>query len=131
MIPAGFPFSAYVRTQRFVTEEWNAFFSDGRADVDGGWRGILYGNLATIDPAASYAFFSNPNFNPAYLDGGASLTWYLTYSAALGGSPEYSTKRSEPDVSVLEEELTGEQHAEIKRVHSAAHRQGRHGHGPI
>ncbi|CAC9888072.1 unnamed protein product, partial [Aureobasidium pullulans] len=84
MIPAGFPFSAYVRTQRFVTEEWNAFFSDGRADVDGGWRGILYGNLATIDPAASYAFFSNPDFDPAYLDGGASLTWYLTYSAALG-----------------------------------------------
>ncbi|THY69040.1 endo-1,3-beta-glucanase [Aureobasidium pullulans] len=98
MIPAGFPFSAYVRTQRFVTEEWNAFFSDGRADVDGGWRGILYGNLATIDPAASYAFFSNPDFDPAYLDGGASLTWYLTYSAALGGSPEYSIKRSEPDV---------------------------------
>ncbi|CAD0014552.1 unnamed protein product, partial [Aureobasidium pullulans] len=124
MIPAGFPFSAYVRTQRLVTEEWNAFFSDGRADVDGGWRGILYGNLATIDPAASYAFFSNPDFDPAYLDGGASLTWYLTYSAALGGSPEYSIKRSEPDVSVLEEELTGEQHAEIKRIHSAAHRQG-------
>ncbi|KAH0173240.1 endo-1,3-beta-glucanase, partial [Aureobasidium melanogenum] len=62
MIPAGFPFSAYVRTQKFVTEEWNAFFSNGRANVDGGWRGILYANLATIQPAASYAFFSDPKF---------------------------------------------------------------------
>jgi endo-1,3(4)-beta-glucanase len=85
MIPAGFPFSAYVRTKQFVTEEWDTFFSNGRANVGGGWRGILYGNLASIKPAESYAFFADAKFNSTFLDGGASLTWYLTYSAALGG----------------------------------------------
>ncbi|KAI5211022.1 endo-1,3-beta-glucanase [Aureobasidium subglaciale] len=126
MIPAGFPFSAYIRTQKFVTEEWNAFFSNGRANVDGGWRGILYGNLATIQPAASYAFFSDPKFNPAYLDGGASLTWYLTYSAALGGSPA-AAKRSEVEDVVLE----GEPEIEEERAHRAVHRRRSHGHAKL
>ncbi|CAD0090693.1 unnamed protein product [Aureobasidium vineae] len=128
MIPAGFPFSAYVRTQKFVTEEWNAFFSNGRAIVDGGWRGILYANLATIQPAASYAFFSDPNFNPAYLDGGASLTWYLTYSAALGGSPAGAAKRSEDEGVVLEEEPM-EKQVESERATKAVHQRRGHGHG--
>jgi endo-1,3(4)-beta-glucanase len=103
MIPAGFPFSAYIRTQKFVTEEWNAFFSNGRANVDGGWRGILYANLATIQPASSWSFFSDPQFNPAYLDGGASLTWYLSYSAAMGGSPAAAAKRSDAETDSVEE----------------------------
>ncbi|KAG9674372.1 endo-1,3-beta-glucanase, partial [Aureobasidium melanogenum] len=128
MIPAGFPFSAYVRTQKFVTEEWNAFFSNGRANVDGGWRGILYANLATIQPAASYAFFSDPKFNPAYLDGGASLTWYLTYSAAMGGSPASSSKRSEAEEVLAEGELTEEQ-VEGGRTTQAVHRHKGHRHG--
>ncbi|KAG9519047.1 endo-1,3-beta-glucanase, partial [Aureobasidium melanogenum] len=128
MIPAGFPFSAYVRTQKFVTEEWNAFFSNGRANVDGGWRGILYANLATIQPAASYAFFSDPKFNPAYLDGGASLTWYLTYSAAMGGSPASSSKRSEAEEVLAGGEPTEEQ-VEGERTTQAVHRHKGHRHG--
>jgi endo-1,3(4)-beta-glucanase len=128
MIPAGFPFSAYVRTQKFVTEEWNAFFSNGRANVDGGWRGILYANLATIQPAASYAFFSDPKFNPAYLDGGASLTWYLTYSAAMGGSPASSSKRSEAEEVLAAGEPTEEQ-VEGERTTQAVHRHKGHRHG--
>lgn len=128
MIPAGFPFSAYVRTQKFVTEEWNAFFSNGRANVDGGWRGILYANLATIQPAASYAFFSDPKFNPAYLDGGASLTWYLTYSAAMGGSPASSSKRSEIEGVVVEGEPTEEQVGEGRRTRGV-HKHKGHKHG--
>lgn len=128
MIPAGFPFSAYVRTQKFVTEEWNAFFSNGRANVDGGWRGILYANLATIQPAASYAFFSDPKFNPAYLDGGASLTWYLTYSAAMGGSPASSAKRSEAEGIFAEgEQVEGE--GTTQAVHR--HKGRRHGHAKL
>lgn len=80
------PSTPLVRTPQFVAEEWNAFFSNGRADqVVGGWKGILYGNYATINPAAAYAFFSRPDFDPSWLDGGASLTWYLAYSAALAG----------------------------------------------
>ncbi|KAG9518646.1 endo-1,3-beta-glucanase, partial [Aureobasidium melanogenum] len=132
MIPAGFPFSAYVRTQKFVTEEWNAFFSNGRANVDGGWRGILYANLATIQPAASYAFFSDPKFNPAYLDGGASLTWYLTYSAAMGGSPASSSKRSEAEEVLAGGEPTEEQ-VEGERTTQAVHwhKGHRHGHAKL
>ncbi|KAH0013312.1 endo-1,3-beta-glucanase, partial [Aureobasidium melanogenum] len=127
MIPAGFPFSAYVRTQKFVTEEWNAFFSNGRANVDGGWRGILYANLATIQPAASYAFFSDPKFNPVYLDGGASLTWYLTYSAAMGGSPASSSKRSEAEEVLAGGEPTEEQ-VEGERTTQAVHLHKGHRH---
>lgn len=126
MIPAGFPFSAYVRTQKFVTEEWNTFFSNGRANVDGGWRGILYANLATIQPAASYAFFSDPKFNSAYLDGGASLTWYLTYSAAMGGSPASAAKRSDAEGNATEGESTERLQVEEEQATRVAHRHRGH-----
>jgi len=76
------PHTPYVRTQDFVAEEWNAYFSNGRAnEIVGGWKSILYGNLATIDPRGAYAFFSSKDFDPSWLDGGASLTWYLCYAA--------------------------------------------------
>lgn len=87
------PFSTLTRTKTFVTEEWDTYFSNGRVDqVAGGWRGILYANLAIIAPATSYNFFAQTNFDMTLLDGGASRTWYLAYSAALGGSPA-SAKR--------------------------------------
>lgn len=76
------PCTIYTRNAQFVKEEWAAFFSNGRADnVVGGWKGILYGNYATIDPVAAYTFFSRSDFDASWLDGGASLTWYLAYSA--------------------------------------------------
>lgn len=88
------PFSTMTRTSQFVKEEWDTYFSSGRVDsVAGGWRGILYANLAIIDAATSYKWFSKPDFDMSYLDGGASLTWYLTYSAALGGSPATSGQK--------------------------------------
>lgn len=71
----------FIRGPQFVTEEWDELFTDGRADVAGGWRGILYGNYATIDPSDAFAFFNQSDFDMSYLDGGASLTWYLAYSA--------------------------------------------------
>lgn len=80
--------SGYTRGANFVTEEWKAFFDGGRVDkIDGGWRGILYANLALIDPKAAWKWFSGPKFDVKYLDGGASLTWYLALAAGLGGSP--------------------------------------------
>ncbi|CZT24362.1 related to glucan 1,3-beta-glucosidase [Ramularia collo-cygni] len=87
MIPL-MPFSSYIRTPTFVQEEWEAYFSNGSYidTVEGGWRGILMANYAISNPAASYQFFSDPAFNVDFLDGGASLTWYLAYSAALGGA---------------------------------------------
>jgi endo-1,3(4)-beta-glucanase len=86
MIPLN-PSSAYVRSKKFVQEEWDTYFSDGRANqVPGGWRGILYGDLALIDPQRSYNFFADPQFDYGILDGGASRTWYLAYSAAMMGA---------------------------------------------
>jgi endo-1,3(4)-beta-glucanase len=90
MIPI-MPFSTLTRTQQFVAEEWITYFVDGAVDpasnVTGGWKGILYSNLAIIDPATAYDFFTQPNFDPTWLDGGASLTWYIALSAGLGGAP--------------------------------------------
>jgi endo-1,3(4)-beta-glucanase len=78
------PSTTLTRTANFVTEEWNTFFSNGRADsIAGGWRGILYANLATIDPKAAWQFFSQPDFDTSLLDGGASLTWYLAFAAGM------------------------------------------------
>ena len=83
MIPLN-PSSAYTRPKDFVTEEWNTYFSNGRADqVAGGWRGILYANLALIDPQTSYNYFASDSFDYGSLDGGASRTWYLAYSASM------------------------------------------------
>ncbi|KAL4866892.1 hypothetical protein BDV12DRAFT_198745 [Aspergillus spectabilis] len=84
------PSSSYIRSQRFVREEWNAMFASNAAapaeKVQGGWKGVLYANLALIDPAASWRFFSQENFDQSWLDGGASRTWYLAFAAGLGGA---------------------------------------------
>jgi endo-1,3(4)-beta-glucanase len=83
MIPL-LPSSTLARTKRFVTEEWNKYFSSGRADaVAGGWKGLLYANLAIIDPVTSFNFFNAGNFDPRWLDGGASKTWYLAWAAGI------------------------------------------------
>jgi endo-1,3(4)-beta-glucanase len=85
MIPIN-PISAYTRSKKFVQEEWDKYFANGTAQkAADGWRGILFANLAIIDAKSSYKFFSDPNFKVSALDGGASRTWYLAYSAALGG----------------------------------------------
>jgi endo-1,3(4)-beta-glucanase len=85
MIPLN-PSSAYTRRRQFVEEEWDTYFSNGRAEqVQGGWKSILKANQALFNPQASYDFFANPNFDEP-LDGGASRTWYLAYSAALLGA---------------------------------------------
>ncbi|MCJ1381325.1 hypothetical protein MMC17_004435 [Xylographa soralifera] len=87
MIPL-MPFSAFIRSKRFVTEEWNAYFAENAvtpaSKVAGGWKGLLYANLAIIDPRASFDFFASDSFDPGWLDGGASRTWYLAFAAGLG-----------------------------------------------
>ena len=78
------PSSTLTRTRNFVREEWDTFFSDGRVDaVAGGWKGILYANLAIIDPKSAWSFFSQPDFDVSWLDGGASRTWYLVLAAGM------------------------------------------------
>lgn len=81
MIPI-LPPTAYVRTQRFVEEEWKAYFSDGRVDdIQNAWKGIIYASYATVQPKEAWKFFSSKTFDPQWLDGGASLTWFLAYAA--------------------------------------------------
>lgn len=79
------PSSAYIRNPNFVTQEWNEYFGPNGAkpatQVDGGWKGVLYANLALIQPKAAWNFFSSNNFDYSWVDGGASRTWYLAFAA--------------------------------------------------
>ena len=81
------PFSTLTRTTNFVSEEWDSYFADGAVNpatnVTGGWKGILYANLAIIDPTTSWEFFNQSDFDDDWLDGGASRTWYLAYAAGM------------------------------------------------
>ncbi|KAJ5808008.1 hypothetical protein N7474_009277 [Penicillium riverlandense] len=85
------PSSAYTRQKKFVTQEWTAMFAPNAStpahQVDGGWKGVLFANLALIHPKASWEFFAQQNFDYTWIDGGASRTWYLAYAAGLGGAP--------------------------------------------
>lgn len=75
------PSTSFIRNPSFVREEWSLYFSPSSPypaqNIAGGWRGILYANLATIDPKASWDFFARADFDPAWLDGGATRTWAL------------------------------------------------------
>ncbi|KAK9458828.1 glycosyl hydrolase family 81-domain-containing protein [Lipomyces oligophaga] len=85
MIPIT-PVSSYIRTPTFVEQEWNEILESIIDDVTDGWKGILMANLGLTDPATAWDFFTSSNFTSDYLDGGASLTWYLTYLAGVGGA---------------------------------------------
>lgn len=90
MIPIISP-SAYVRTPTFVQEEWDKFFSDGRIDnVRNLWKGVIYANYAIANPKAAWNFFSDRDFNMTWVDGGASLSWYMAYSACEFLPPAHS-----------------------------------------
>jgi endo-1,3(4)-beta-glucanase len=76
------PSSTLTRTPTFVQQEWDTYFSNGRAEaVVGGWKGILFANYAIIDPVAAWNFFVSTTFDESWLDGGASRTWYLAFAA--------------------------------------------------
>ncbi|TVY85067.1 putative endo-1,3(4)-beta-glucanase, partial [Lachnellula suecica] len=82
------PSSALTRSRTFVQEEWDVYFSNGRAEaVQGGWKGVLFANQALVDASASWNFFTAANWDASWLDGGASRTWYLAMAAGLGGAP--------------------------------------------
>ena len=78
------PCSSLSRTKTFVKEEWKKYFDGGKADaVQGGWKGVLYANLALSDPGTAWSFFSGGAFDNSWLDGGASRTWYLALAAGM------------------------------------------------
>ncbi|KNG49854.1 glycoside hydrolase family 81 protein [Stemphylium lycopersici] len=86
MLPIA-PCTSLIRPRAFVREEWDKFFSDGRANaVEGGWRGVLYANLALVDAKSSYTFFRDGIdgfWDERWIDSGASRTWYLVWAAAM------------------------------------------------
>lgn len=89
MLPLN-PSTPLTRSARFIAEEWDAYFNDtspypASSAVAGGWRGVLYGNLACVDPRRAWDFFARGDFEGGWLDGGASRTWYLAFAAAVGG----------------------------------------------
>jgi endo-1,3(4)-beta-glucanase len=86
MIPLT-PISPFIRSATFVADEWAALLSSVISSVNSGWRGILMANLAIASPYDAWQFFTN-GFQSAWLDDGASLTWYLAFTAGMaGGNP--------------------------------------------
>lgn len=82
------PSSILTRPHHFVQEEWDAVYSHGRAieDVQDRWKGVVYANLALIDPKQSFNFFRDGidgYWDERWIDGGASRTWYLVWAAGL------------------------------------------------
>ncbi|AGO13710.1 AaceriAGL161Cp [[Ashbya] aceris (nom. inval.)] len=77
------PASSFVRSPKFVREEWDQKLSSIVDGVQDGWKGLLMLNLALTDPRASYEFFSGSGFQDKYLDNGQSKTWSLAYSGAF------------------------------------------------
>ncbi|CAF9927650.1 hypothetical protein IMSHALPRED_007264 [Imshaugia aleurites] len=88
MLPLN-PSTPLTRNPRFIAEEWDTYFNSTSpfpaSTIAAGWKGVLYGNLACIDPRQSWDFFAQQNFDGLWLDGGASRTWYLAFAAAIGG----------------------------------------------
>lgn len=77
------PISTFIRSSNFVQQEWDQLLKNIVDNVNDGWKGIIMLNLALCDPILAYSFFSNPQFDKKYLDGGQSLTWSLSYCACL------------------------------------------------
>ena len=79
------PASPFVRSRKFVAQEWNALFAGNASTpankVEGGWQGVLYANLALVDPQTSWKYFSRNGFDYSAIDGGATRTWYLAFAA--------------------------------------------------
>jgi len=85
MIPLG-PHSTFTRSKKLVNEEWNTYFASTIDTIVDGWRGILWANRAITNPKQAFNFFNQTNFDNSWLDGGASMTWYLAWCAGLGGA---------------------------------------------
>lgn len=81
------PVSGQIRQPQFVKEEWEEKISPIVSSLNNGWSGILRLNEALFDPASSYAFFSDKNFDSGLLlDNGMSRTWALAFSGGLANS---------------------------------------------
>ncbi|EGW30633.1 endo-1,3-beta glucanase [Spathaspora passalidarum NRRL Y-27907] len=79
------PISSFIRSPKFVKEEWEQKLSGIVEQIPDGWKGILMLNKALFDPKSAWDWFSSDNWNPALIDNGMSRTWSLAYIAGVGG----------------------------------------------
>jgi endo-1,3(4)-beta-glucanase len=87
MIPLT-PISPFIRLQSFVQAEWTALLANVIDSIQSGWRGILLANYAMVNPSSAWESFTNGFDSSTWLDNGASLTWYLLFTAGMaGGNP--------------------------------------------
>ncbi|CDO95857.1 unnamed protein product [Kluyveromyces dobzhanskii CBS 2104] len=78
------PASGLIRSTKFVEQEWEQKLAPIIDDLQSGWAGILRLNEALYDPATSYAFFAQDDFQTSlYLDNGMSRTWALAFAGGL------------------------------------------------
>lgn len=82
MIPLT-PVSSFIRSPRFVKEEWDSLIIHIIDSVDSGWKGILKLNQSLFDPQASVEFFTSSDFRSQWLDGGMSRTWSIAFAKGL------------------------------------------------
>lgn len=81
MIPVHAP-TGFTRSREFIKEEWETFFGEGRIDqMDNAWKGIAYAQYALVDPKAAWDFFAALGFKDRWIDGGASRSWWMAYTA--------------------------------------------------
>lgn len=83
------PITKYLKDPEWVRAEWEAFFStpEKYGVVEFGWNGLLYSNLALIDPVKSFNYFKVKDFDKLFLDEVASLTYSLAYAARKSNPP--------------------------------------------
>ncbi|KAM9905914.1 hypothetical protein OXX69_007002 [Metschnikowia pulcherrima] len=85
MIPLT-PISSYIRTPKFVWEEWQEKLAAIVDRIPDGWAGLLRLNQGLFDPKSAWKWFARDDWNPALIDGGMSRTWALTYLAGIGAA---------------------------------------------
>jgi endo-1,3(4)-beta-glucanase len=73
------PMLPFVRSKKFVTQEWQQKLKSIVDGISDSWKSILYMNYATINPADAFKFFKNNPSTP--LDDGLLRTWALFWSA--------------------------------------------------
>lgn len=81
--------TAYIRTPKFVREEYERWFATGKAAEAGrAWQAVVMADLAVANATASWKHFADEKFNADWLfdDLGTSMSWYMWYAAALGGA---------------------------------------------
>ncbi|KAI8874951.1 glycoside hydrolase family 81 protein, partial [Backusella circina FSU 941] len=66
----------YIRTPEFVTQEWDQKLENVAPTVNSPWAGVLYSNLAIINPGDAY-----PKLRNVQMDDGQTRSYSLYLAA--------------------------------------------------